>query len=66
MKYVAGKKMSIEKVDLDEVHHKLVQTLEKNFPHQELNLNEIVEEWINDLLYLAGHAELDEIMPLEE
>lgn len=61
-----GRGMKIEEVDLDELHRKLVEVVKEGFPVGELKLDKIVEEWVNDLLYLAGYAELDEVKPLED
>jgi hypothetical protein len=65
MRYVMGKNMKIEGADLDALHRKLVAVVRECFPVGGLKLDEIVEEWVNDLLYLAGYAELDEVKPLE-
>ena len=65
MRFVCGKGQKVEGIDLDDMCQQLVKVLE-TYPDfiGPLNPNEIAAEWINDLLYLTGHAELDEVKPV--
>ena len=65
MRFVCGKGQKVGGYDLDDICQQLVKFLEsyRDFIGP-LNPNEIAADWINDLLYLTGHAELDEVKPV--
>lgn len=66
MKFTYGKGQKIEGAELDKVRDQLLDVLKSSSGLiGKLSLNEIVDEWINDLLFLSGHAELDEVKPVE-
>jgi len=66
MKFIYGKGQNVEGVELDKVHDQLISIL-KAHPSLigALSPSEIAAEWINDLLFLGGHADLDEIKPVD-
>jgi hypothetical protein len=65
LKFVYGKKQKVESVDLDKLFTDLQATLGKHPLVPAANIDDIVSEWINDLLFVAGkitEAELQEAM----
>ena len=65
MKFVYGKKQKVDTVDLDKLFVDLQGVLQKHPLVPAANIDALVSEWINDLLFLAGkitEAELQEAM----
>ena len=54
MKFTYGKKQTVNNVELDELFKDLQSVLQKHPLAPKENVNELVSEWINDLLFLAG------------
>jgi hypothetical protein len=61
MKFAYGKKQTVNNVELDELFKDLQTILEKHPLAPEENVNELVSEWINDLLFLAGKITEEEL-----
>ncbi|MEM2921447.1 MAG: hypothetical protein QXF26_03925 [Candidatus Bathyarchaeia archaeon] len=66
MRFTYGKGQKINEASLDDLYEKILNVLKAQ---QEslgiLDSREIVTEWINDLLFLTGYADLDEVKPVE-
>lgn len=65
MKFVYGKKQKVDEVDLDKLFTDLQGVLQKHPIVPAANIDAIVSEWINDLLFVAGkitEQELQEAM----
>ena len=65
MKFTFGKKQSVDTVELDNLFTDLRGVLQKHPLVPTANIDVLVSEWINDLLFLAGkitEQELQEAM----
>ena len=65
MKFTFGKKQSVDTVELDNLFTDLRGVLQKHPLVPAANIDVLVSEWINDLLFLAGkitEQELQEAM----
>jgi len=65
MKFTFGKKQSVDTVELDNLFTDLQGVLQKHPLVPAANIDVLVSEWINDLLFLAGkitEQELQEAM----
>lgn len=65
MKFTYGKKQKVDTVDLDKLFTDLQSVLQKHPLVPAANIDALVSEWINDLLFLAGkitEQELQEAM----
>jgi hypothetical protein len=65
MKFTFGKKQSVDTVELDNLFTDLRGVLQKHPLVPAANVDVLVSEWINDLLFLAGkitEQELQEAM----
>lgn len=61
MKFVFGKKQSVDTVELDSLFTDLKGVLQKHPLVPAANIDVLVSEWINDLLFLAGKITEDEL-----
>ena len=61
MKFIYGKKQTVDKVELDELFKDLQNILQKHQLAPKENVNELISEWINDLLFLAGKITEEEL-----
>ncbi len=61
MKFTHGKKQMIDNVELDELFKDLQSILRKHPLVPEANVDELVSEWINDILFLAGKITEEEL-----
>ena len=61
MKFVYGKKQSVDSVELDSLFTDLRGVLQKHPLVPAGNVDVLVSEWINDLLFLAGKITEDEL-----
>ena len=61
MKFVYGKKQKAEDVELDALFKDLQGVLQKHPIVPAANINALVSEWINDLLFLAGKITEEEL-----
>ena len=61
MKFVYGKKQKADSVDLDKLFTDLQGVLQKHPLVPAANVDAIVAEWINDLLFLAGKITEEEL-----
>jgi len=61
LKFVYGKKQKVESVDLDKLFTDLQATLGKHPLVPAANIDDIVSEWINDLLFVAGKITEEEL-----
>jgi hypothetical protein len=65
LKFTFGKKQKVDEVDLDTLFTDLQGILQKHPLVPAANIDALVSEWINDLLFLAGkitEQELQEAM----
>ena len=65
MKFVYGKKQKVDEVELDKLFTDLQGVLQKHPLVPAANIEAIVSEWINDILFVAGkitEQELQEAM----
>ena len=65
MKFTYGKKQVVDSVELDNLFTDLQSVLQKHPLVPPANIDSLVSEWINDLLFLAGkitEEELQEVM----
>lgn len=65
MKFSFGKKQKVDEIDLDMLFTDLQGILQKHPLVPAANIDALVSEWINDLLFLAGkitEQELQEAM----
>jgi len=65
LKFAYGKKQKVDTVDLDKLFTDLQSVLQKHPLVPAANVDALVSEWINDLLFLAGkitEQELQEAM----
>jgi len=61
MKFAYGKKQTVDDVELDNLFTDLKSTLQKHPLVPAANIDVLVSEWINDLLFLAGKITEDEL-----
>jgi len=61
MKFAYGKKQSVDSVQLDSLFTDLRGVLQKHPLVPAANIDVLVSEWINDLLFLAGKITEDEL-----
>ena len=61
MKFVYGKKQQVDNVDLDKLFTDLQSVLLKHPLVPAANIDDLVSEWINDLLFLAGKITEEEL-----
>ena len=61
LKFVYGKKQKVEAVDLDKLFTDLQSVLQKHPLVPAANVDALVSEWINDLLFLAGKITEEEL-----
>jgi len=61
LKFVFGKKQSVDTVELDSLFTDLKGVLQKHPLVPAANIDVLVSEWINDLLFLAGKITEDEL-----
>ena len=61
MKFVYGKKQKVDSVDLDKLFTDLQGVLQKHPLVPAANIDALVSEWINDLLFLAGKITEEEL-----
>jgi len=61
LKFVYGKKQKAESVELDALFKDLQGVLQKHPIVPAANVNALVSEWINDLLFLAGKITEEEL-----
>jgi hypothetical protein len=61
LKFSYGKKQKVDEVDLDALFTDLQSTLQKHPLVPAANIDALVSEWINDLLFLAGKITEEEL-----
>ena len=61
MKFTYGKKQKVDTVDLDKLFTDLQSVLQKHPLVPAANIDALVSEWINDLLFLAGKITEEEL-----
>ena len=61
MKFVYGKKQRVDSVELDNLFTDLQGVLQKHQLVPAANIDTLVSEWINDLLFLAGKITEEEL-----
>ena len=61
MKFTYGKKQTVDSVELDNLFTDLKTVLQKHPLIPAANIDALVSEWINDLLFLAGKITEDEL-----
>lgn len=61
MKFTYDKKQKVESVDLDKLFTDLQSVLQKHPLVPAANIDALVSEWINDLLFLAGKITEEEL-----
>jgi hypothetical protein len=61
LKFVYGKKQKVDSVDLDKLFTDLQAVLQKHPLVPAGNIDALVSEWINDLLFLAGKITEEEL-----
>jgi hypothetical protein len=61
LKFAYGKKQMVDTVDLDKLFTDLQSVLQKHPLVPAANINALVSEWINDLLFLAGKITEEEL-----
>jgi len=61
LKFVYGKKQKADSVDLDKLFTDLQGVLQKHPLVPAANIDAIVAEWINDLLFVAGKITEEEL-----
>ena len=61
MKFTYGKKQTVDSVELDSLFTDLKSVLQKHPLVPAANIDVLVSEWINDLLFLAGKITEDEL-----
>ena len=61
MKFTYGKKQAVDSVELDSLFTDLRGVLQKHPLVPAANVDALVSEWINDLLFLAGKITEDEL-----
>jgi len=61
LKFTYGKKQKVDTVDLDKLFTDLQSVLQKHPLVPAANIDALVSEWINDLLFLAGKITEEEL-----
>jgi len=61
LKFIYGKKQKVEAIELDKLFTDLQAVLQKHPLVPAANVDTLVSEWINDLLFLAGKITEDEL-----
>ena len=61
MKFAYGKKQKVDNIELDSLFTDLQSVLQKHPLVPNANINTLVSEWINDLLFLAGKITEEEL-----
>jgi hypothetical protein len=61
LKFAYGKKQKVDTVDLDKLFTDLQGVLQKHPLVPAANIDALVSEWINDLLFLAGKITEEEL-----
>jgi hypothetical protein len=61
LKFTYGKKQAVDSVELDNLFTDLRGVLQKHPLVPAANVDALVSEWINDLLFLAGKITEDEL-----
>jgi len=61
MKFAYGKKQKVDSIELDGLFTDLQSVLQKHPLVPNANINTLVSEWINDLLFLAGKITEEEL-----
>jgi len=61
LKFAYGKKQKVDTVDLDKLFTDLQSVLQKHPLVPAANIDALVSEWINDLLFLAGKITEEEL-----
>jgi hypothetical protein len=61
LKFTYGKKQTVDSVELDSLFTDLRGVLQKHPLVPAANVDALVSEWINDLLFLAGKITEDEL-----
>jgi len=61
LKFTYGKKQTVDTVELDNLFTDLKSVLQKHPLVPAANIDVLVSEWINDLLFLAGKITEDEL-----
>jgi hypothetical protein len=61
LKFTYGKKQTVDSVELDSLFTDLRSVLQKHPLVPAANVDVLVSEWINDLLFLAGKITEDEL-----
>lgn len=61
MKFTYGKKQTVDEIQLDNLFTDLRVVLQKHPLVPAANVDVLVSEWINDLLFLAGKITEDEL-----
>ena len=61
LKFTYGKKQKVEEIELDKLFTDLQSVLQKHPLVPAANIDALVSEWINDLLFLAGKITEEEL-----
>lgn len=61
MKFAYGKKQRVDSIELDSLFTDLQSVLQKHPLVPAANIDTLVSEWINDLLFLAGKITEEEL-----
>ena len=61
MKFTHGKKQKVDEIELDNLFTDLQGVLKKHPLVPAANIDTLVSEWINDLLFLAGKITEEEL-----
>jgi hypothetical protein len=61
LKFVYGKKQQIDGVELDQLFTELQAALQKHPLVPAANIEALVSEWINDILFVAGKITEEEL-----
>ena len=61
MKFAYGKKQKVESIELDSLFTDLQSVLQKHPLVPKANVDAVISEWINDLLFLAGKITEEEL-----
>jgi len=66
MKFDYGEGQEVEGIQLDKVHEDLLEVLRRHGLDNLLttDANEVVEHWMNELLFLGGHQTVEEAQSL--
>jgi hypothetical protein len=61
LKFVYGKKQKVDSVELDQLFTELQAALKKHPLVPAANIEALVSEWINDILFVAGKITEEEL-----